>query len=106
VTSADALLVIVMQVGLFEGSTKWDAVGLVAGINALSRRVRGAVGRVIFVRQTMETGDLRAGASGWQLLPDLEVQGEDAFLSKSTCDCFTATELTKLTPLGATRRSL
>jgi nicotinamidase-related amidase len=95
----DVLLVVDMQRALFAGSAKWDADGLVARINRLSRRVRAGGGRVIFVRHTEKEGELAAGAPGWQILADLEVAAEeDAIISKSTCDCFAGTELAALIP--------
>jgi nicotinamidase-related amidase len=104
VHEGDVLLVIDMQVALFAGSTKWDAAGLVSRINRLSRHIRGSGGRVIFVRHTEDSGELKAGDPGWQLLPDLDVEEEDAVISKSTCDCFAATKLSKLIPPQATAR--
>jgi nicotinamidase-related amidase len=104
VNEGDALLVIDMQVALFAGSAKFDAVGLVSRINRLSRQIRDSGGRVVFVRHTEDSGDFKAGNAGWQLLPDLEVDEQDDVISKSTCDCFAATELSTLIPPQAARR--
>ena len=93
-----------MQVALFAGSAKWDSAGLVARINRLAGRIRGSGGRVIFVRHTQQEGELKAGNPGWQILPDLVVQEDDILISKSTCDCFAATELAMSIPPEATER--
>ena len=100
----DVLLVIDMQVGLFAGGSKFDAAGLVARINRLSRRTRDSGGRVIFVRHTQDGGPFEAGGPAWQLLPELEVEEQDDVIEKSTCDCFAATELAALVPPEATGR--
>ncbi len=100
----DVLLVIDMQVGLFADGTKFDAAGLVARINRLSRKTRDSGGRVIFVRHTQRGGPLEAGGPAWQLLPELDVKEEDHVIAKSTCDCFAGTELATLVPPEAAVR--
>ena len=100
----DALLVVDMQVGLFAGTPKHDAAGLVERLNGLARRIRASGGRIVFVRHTAPDGDFREGTPGWQLLPELEVEDGDALIAKSTCDSFAGTELAALLPPGATSR--
>ena len=100
----DALLVVDMQVALFEDGSRYDAAGLVHRLNNLSRRVRASGGQVIFVRHTEQVGAFQPGGPGWQLLPELEVVEQDTIINKSTCDCFAATELASILPVGATRR--
>ena len=100
----DVLLVIDMQIGLFDGGTKFDAAGLVDRINRLSRKTRDASGRVIFVRHTQEDGPFQAGSPAWQLLPELDVNKQDQVIAKATCDCFAKTELATLVPPESTGR--
>jgi nicotinamidase-related amidase len=104
VHAEDALLVIDMQVALLAGSPRLDSAGLVSRINDLARRVRASGGRVIFVRHTEGSGDLKAGAPGWQILPDFEIDERDERIEKSTCDCFASTNLSALLPLDRTGR--
>jgi nicotinamidase-related amidase len=104
VKAQDVLLVIDMQIGLFEGGTKFDSAGLVARINRLARRIRDRGGRVIFVRHTQDGGPFEAGAPAWQLLPELDVEEQDQVIAKSTCDCFAETELAALIPRESTGR--
>ncbi len=92
----DVLLIIDMQVGLFASGAKFDAAGLVARINCLSRKVRDSGGRVVLVRHTQESGPFEAGRPEWQLLPELDVSEQDHVIGKSTCDCFAGTELATL----------
>lgn len=92
----DVLLVIDMQVALFDGSAKFDADGLVCRMNRLAREVRESGGRVIFVRHSLGGADLHAGDRGWHLLPGLEVEKDDAAILKTTCDCFAGTGLSNL----------
>jgi nicotinamidase-related amidase len=82
-----ALLVIDMQVALFEGAKRFDADGVVARINALARAVRAGGGAVVFVQHEDED-DYAHGASGWQLLPALDSRPEDVYIRKTACDSF------------------
>lgn len=100
----DVLLVVDMQVGLFAGGAKFDAAGLVARINRLSRNIRAAGGRVIFVRHTQAGGPFEAGGTAWQLLPELDVDEQDHVIAKGTCDCFAGTGLASLVPPDAGAR--
>ncbi len=100
----DVLLVIDMQVGLFAGGTKFDALGLVARINRLSGNIRDAGGRVIFVRHTQAGGPFEAGGAAWQLLPELDLDEQDHVIAKGTCDCLAGTGLTTLVPPDAVER--
>jgi nicotinamidase-related amidase len=91
-----ALLVIDMQVGLFEGdSSRHDADGVVRRINGIARVVRATGGIVIFAQH--EDGDsLVRGSKGWEILPTLEQMSTDLLLCKQACDSFYETELPDL----------
>lgn len=83
-----ALLVIDMQVGLFEGEPPChDAAGVVDRINALAADTRAKGGSVFFVQH--ENGKSYApGARLWQLLPALDHRAEDVYVGKTASDCF------------------
>jgi len=99
------LLVIDMQVGLFEGGTRYDADGVVERINALARAVRADGGVVVFVQH--EDGDAYAhGAPGWQLLPALDVHREDLRVGKTACDSFYHSHLEKVLHENGIKRLL
>ncbi len=81
------LLVIDMQVGLFQGEPRHDADGVVERINALARAVRAKGGSVVFVQHEDE-GAFARGDPMWQLLPTLDRRPGDAAVSKTACDSF------------------
>jgi nicotinamidase-related amidase len=87
-----ALLVIDMQVGLFEGAERFDADGVVRRINALAHAVRGKGGVVVFIQHEDEGAYVR-GAPGWRILPALESRPEDVYIRKTACDSFYRSEL-------------
>jgi nicotinamidase-related amidase len=86
------LLVIDMQVGLFEGAKRFDADGVVRRINDLARAVRAKGGVVVFVQHEDE-GDFAHGAPGWRILPALDSRPEDVYVSKTSCDSFYRSKL-------------
>jgi nicotinamidase-related amidase len=86
------LLVVDMQVGLFEGTVRFDADGVVRRINALARAVRAKGGVVVFIQHEDE-GDFVHDAPGWQLLPALDSRPEDIYIRKTACDSFYRSEL-------------
>ncbi len=88
------LLVIDMQVGLFEGTARFDADGVVRRINDLARAVRAKGGAVVFIQHEDE-GDFAHGAPGWQLLPALDTRREDVYVRKTACDSFYRSDLDK-----------
>ncbi len=91
-----ALLVIDMQVGLFEGDPpRYDAEGVVQRINQVARMVRSTGGIVVFI-QHEDNGNLKHGSSGWELLPDLERERSDLLVHKRACDSFYQTELAEV----------
>ncbi len=90
-----ALLVIDMQVGLFEGEPRYDADGVVRRVNALARAVRAGGGAVVFVQHEDE-GSLVHSAPGWQLLPTLDRRPEDATVCKTACDSFYRSDLDRV----------
>ncbi len=91
-----ALLVIDMQVGLFEGEPpRHDAEGIVQRINEIAREVRATGGIVIFI-QHEDDGALRRGSKGWEILPTLERIETDLSMRKQACDSFYETGLADL----------
>jgi nicotinamidase-related amidase len=94
--SMKALLVIDMQVGLFEGEPpRHDAEGVIQRINKLAKAVRATGGIVIFI-QHEDNGGLRRGTNGWEILPALERTDTDLLVCKWACDSFYETELADL----------
>ena len=88
-----ALLVIDMQVGLFEGSPpRYDADGVIQRVNEIAKNIRAAGGIVVFIQHEDE-GSLRRGTKGWEILPTLERKGSDLVMHKQACDSFYDTEL-------------
>ena len=91
-----ALLIVDMQVGLFEGdSPRYDAQGVIQRINQIARVVRATGGVVIFV-QHEDHGGLQPESEGWQILPALERMDTDLLLRKQACDSFYETNLPDL----------
>jgi nicotinamidase-related amidase len=90
------LLVIDMQVGLFEGAVRFDADGVVRRINALARAVRATGGAVIFIQHGGEEGSsLEPNTAGWEILPTLERRPTDPVVRKTACDSFYRSDLDK-----------
>jgi len=90
------LLVIDMQVGLFEGEPPChDADGVVERINTLACAVRAKGGSVFFIQHENDTS-YAPGARLWQLLPTLDHQPEDVYVGKTACDCFYRSDLEKV----------
>lgn len=91
-----ALLVIDMQVGLFNGPDKpYKREQTLENINQLIRRARQAGAPIFAVRHTGPADSpIAAGSPFWQLLPTLEVDEElDCVLDKTRPSCFVGTEL-------------
>ena len=96
VMATTGLIVIDMQVGLFEGEPPChDADGVVSRINALAQAVRAKSGTVIFIQHENEKA-YAAGARLWQLLPGLDHQPGDVYVGKTASDCFYRSDLEKL----------
>ena len=91
-----ALLVIDMQVGLFEGDPpRDDADGVIRRINEVAKVVRATGGMVIFI-QHEDDGGLKRDTQGWGILPVLERTDTDLLVRKQACDSFYETELADL----------
>ncbi len=91
-----ALLVVDMQVGLFEGdSPRYDAEGVIQRINEIAKVVRVTGGVVIFI-QHEDDGGLKRGTEGWEILPILERADTDLLMHKQACDSFYETNLPDL----------
>ena len=99
-----ALLIIDMQVGLFEGDPpRDDADGVIRRINEIARVVRATGGMVIFI-QHEDDGILARGTPGWEILPILERTDTDLLVRKQACDSFYETELADLLEQHGTRQ--
>jgi len=91
-----ALLVIDMQVGLFDGDPpRHDADGVIRRINEIVKVVRATGGIVIFIQHEDNDG-LTRESENWEILPSLERVDTDLLLRKQACDSFYETELPSL----------
>lgn len=91
-----ALLIVDMQVGLFEGELpRHDADGVIQRVNEIARVVRRTGGLVVFV-QHEDDGGLKPGTEGWEILPILERMNTDLLVHKQACDAFYETDLSDL----------
>lgn len=91
-----ALLVLDMQVGLFEGPERpWRGEQVLATINQLIGAARSAEVPVFFARHTGPEGSpIAAGSAAWQLLPGLNTDVQrDRLFDKSRPSAFFATAL-------------
>ncbi|NBF05045.1 isochorismatase family protein [Pseudomonas sp. Fl5BN2] len=91
-----ALLVIDMQVGLFNGPDKpYKREQVLENINQLIRRARQAGAPIFAMRHTGPADSpIAAGSAFWQLLPTLELDEEqDCVLNKTRPSCFVGTGL-------------
>ncbi|MBK5512630.1 cysteine hydrolase family protein [Pseudomonas sp. TH15] len=93
---SSALLIIDMQVGLFNGPDKpHDGERLLANIQQLIRQARARKVPIYAVRHTGPQGSpIEAGSPFWQLLPDLELNAStDILFDKGKPNAFFATSL-------------
>jgi nicotinamidase-related amidase len=91
-----ALLIIDMQVGLFEGEPpRYDTEGVIRRINEIAAETRATGGIVVFI-QHEDAGGFIPGTKSWKILPDLEQEETDLWVSKRACDAFYETELPDL----------
>ena len=91
-----ALLIIDMQVGLFQGQEEpYDGERMLANIQHLIARARQRQVPILAVRHTGPVGSpIAAGSAFWQLLPALELAAENAtFIDKSRPNAFHGTDL-------------
>jgi nicotinamidase-related amidase len=99
-----ALIVIDMQVGLFEGDPpRYDAEGVIQRINRVAKTVRGTRGMVVFI-QHEDNGSLRRGTKGWEILPELEREDTDLLIQKQACDSFYQTGLAEVLETHAVKQ--
>ncbi|MEO3727317.1 cysteine hydrolase family protein [Pseudomonas syringae] len=93
-----ALLIIDMQVGLFQGQEKpHDGERILANIQHLIARARQRQVPILAVRHTGPQGSpIAAGSAFWHLLPELELDAANATLfEKSRPNAFHGTELAR-----------
>ena len=90
-----ALLVIDMQRGLFEGAKKrFDAENVIKRINSLIDKARQKKIPIIFIRHNGPPEDgLELNSEGWQILPELHKDSSDMTIEKTCCDSFCGTNL-------------
>ncbi|ASV39110.1 cysteine hydrolase [Pseudomonas sp. NS1(2017)] len=93
---ADALLIIDMQTGLYDGPEKpFERERVLATINLLIQRARHADAPIFVARHTGPAGSpIEAGSPLWQLWHGLEVdESRDHLFNKTRPSCFLGTNL-------------
>lgn len=93
---SSALLIIDMQVGLFNGPDKpHDCERILANIRQLIRQAREREVPIYAVRHTGPQGSIiEAGSPFWQLLPELGLDANvDTLFDKTRPNCFLGTRL-------------
>ena len=93
---ADALLIIDMQAGLYDGPEKpYARERVLATINQLIQRARNADAPIFVARHTGASGSpIAAGSPLWQLWPALDVdESRDHLFNKTRPSCFLGTDL-------------
>lgn len=93
---ADALLIIDMQAGLFDGPEKpYARERLLDTINQLIQRARSANAPIFVARHTGPAGSpIAQGSPFWQLWPALDVdESRDHLFNKTRPSCFLGTDL-------------
>ena len=93
---ANALLIIDMQNGLYDGPDKpFERERVLDTINQLIQRARTANAPIFVARHTGPTGSpIEAGSPLWQLWPGLDVdEARDHLFNKTRPSCFLGTEL-------------
>jgi len=89
-----ALLIIDVQHALCHGQyAGFEADRVIARINEVSTRVRGAGGTVVVIQHESAKGPLQHGSLGWQLAHGLATESGDLFLRKRATDSFHDTSL-------------
>jgi nicotinamidase-related amidase len=91
-----ALLLIDLQVGLFEGSEKlYRSEQLLENVNTLIDRARASGAPIFAVRHTGPEGSLiAAGSPWWQLYPLIAIDAQhDTIFDKYQPSCFAGTKL-------------
>ena len=93
---ADALLIIDMQTGLYDGPEKpFERERVLATLNQLIARARDAGAPIFVARHTGPAGSpIEAGSPLWQLWHELEVdESRDHLFNKTRPSCFLGTDL-------------
>ncbi len=90
-----ALLVIDMQRGDFPPyKERFDHKTIVDRINILARKFRKTGNLVVFIQHDgSKEGAFIPGTEGWDLLPELEVHGEDKLVGKTANSAFYRSQL-------------
>ncbi|MFJ2362752.1 cysteine hydrolase family protein [Pseudomonas sp. NPDC087697] len=91
-----ALLIVDMQVGLFNGPEKpYEGSRVLGNIKHLIQQARQKEAPIFAVRHTGPAGSvIEAGSPFWQLLPDLELDANvDTLFDKTRPNCFLGTRL-------------
>lgn len=94
--NSSALLIIDMQVGLFDGPERpWRAEQLLDNINTLIAKARTANIPIFAVRHTgPQHSPIAAGSPFWQLHPELQLDATvDTLIDKTRPSCFSGTVL-------------
>jgi nicotinamidase-related amidase len=90
-SSSTALLIIDVQLGLFDGAQPvYDGLALIGRINTLAQRARRAGVPIVFI-QDHDVG--APDSSAWQLHPALDAQPADLYIRKPYSDSFYQTAL-------------
>lgn len=93
---ADALLIIDMQNGLYDGPEKpFERERVLATINALIQRARSACAPIFVACHTGSAGSpIEAGSPLWQLWHELDIdKAHDHLFNKTRPSCFLGTDL-------------
>lgn len=91
-----AVLVIDVQKSLSTGEGScFKAADIIANINRVTFKARCVGVPVIFVQHEEAETLLSRGSDGWQLADELEKSQSDFYISKSSSDSFSSTELKK-----------
>lgn len=89
-----AILVIDLQVGLFEESgLPYDYEATIDRINQITKAARNKNLAVIFIQHEQTQGSLAFNSPGWALVDDLVVAPEDRLVRKTTPNSFLNTDL-------------
>jgi nicotinamidase-related amidase len=91
---SSAVLVIDVQMGLFEGKERpFEADQVIQKINNITNTARTSDVTVIFIQHQQEKGLLVKGSKDWELHHNLEIKESDFIIQKTTPDSFLRTNL-------------
>jgi nicotinamidase-related amidase len=92
-----ALIIIDMQIGVFDGSVipvVSEPEQLLSNVTLLLEKARNASIPVIFIQHNGEMGHpLQQGTAGWPIHPDMNITNSDLVVQKNTPDSFYDTNL-------------